>query len=48
MSALGVVSTGRRNTGGGRVEERSLAPFGEARLGRIGFNEWLRRLQAAA
>jgi uncharacterized protein YbjT (DUF2867 family) len=28
---------------GGRVEERSLVPLGEARLGRIGFAEWLRR-----
>ena len=28
--------------------ERSLAPLGEARLGRIGFDEWLRRSQAAA
>jgi uncharacterized protein YbjT (DUF2867 family) len=27
---------------GGRVEERSLVPLGEARLGRIGFDEWLR------
>src|SRR6185295_4861042 len=26
---------------GGRVEERSLVPLGEARLGRIGFDEWL-------
>lgn len=33
---------------GGRVEERSLVPLGEARLGRIGFDEWLRRAQAAA
>jgi len=33
---------------GGRVEERSLVPLGEARLGRIGFDEWLRRSQAAA
>jgi uncharacterized protein YbjT (DUF2867 family) len=31
---------------GGRVEERSLVPLGEARLGRIGFDEWLRRSQA--
>jgi uncharacterized protein YbjT (DUF2867 family) len=31
---------------GGRVEERSLVPLGEARLGRIGFDEWLRRAQA--
>jgi len=28
---------------GGRVEERSLVPLGEARLGRIGFDDWLRR-----
>jgi uncharacterized protein YbjT (DUF2867 family) len=33
---------------GGRVEERSLVPLGVARLGRIGFNEWLRRAQARA
>ena len=33
---------------GGRVEERSLVPLGEARLGQIGFDEWLRRSQAAA
>ena len=31
---------------GGRVEERSLVPLGEARLGRIGIDEWLRRSQA--
>jgi uncharacterized protein YbjT (DUF2867 family) len=33
---------------GGRVEERSLVPLGEARLGRIGFDEWFRRSQAKA
>jgi uncharacterized protein YbjT (DUF2867 family) len=33
---------------GGRVEERSMVPLGEARLGRIGFDEWLRRSRAAA
>ena len=33
---------------GGRVEERSLVPLGEVRLGRIGFDEWLRRIRAAA
>jgi uncharacterized protein YbjT (DUF2867 family) len=33
---------------GGRVEEYSLVPLGEARLGRIVFDEWLRRSQAAA
>src|SRR5215467_6885158 len=33
---------------GGRVEERSLVPLGEARLGRIGLDEWLRRSPAKA
>jgi uncharacterized protein YbjT (DUF2867 family) len=33
---------------GGLVEERSLVPLGEARLGRITFDEWLRRAQAEA
>jgi uncharacterized protein YbjT (DUF2867 family) len=32
---------------GGRVEERSLVPLGEARRGRIGLDEWLRRSRAA-
>jgi len=27
---------------GGRVEERSLVPLGEARLGRVGFDQWCR------
>jgi uncharacterized protein YbjT (DUF2867 family) len=31
---------------GGRVEELSLVPLGEARLGRIGLDEWLRRSQS--
>jgi uncharacterized protein YbjT (DUF2867 family) len=31
---------------GGSVEERSLVPLGEARLGRVGFDEWFRRSQA--
>jgi uncharacterized protein YbjT (DUF2867 family) len=31
---------------GGRVDERSLVPLGDARLGRIGFDEWFRRTQA--
>src|SRR5262249_10227217 len=30
---------------GGRFEERSLVPRVEARLGRIGLDEWLRRSQ---
>src|SRR5215203_3557885 len=33
---------------GGRVEEYSLVPIGEARLGRIGLDEWLRRSKARA
>jgi len=33
---------------GGRVEERSLVPLGDARLGRIGLDQWLRRSQARA
>jgi uncharacterized protein YbjT (DUF2867 family) len=33
---------------GGRVEEHSLVPLGEARLGPIGFDEWLRRSRSAA
>jgi uncharacterized protein YbjT (DUF2867 family) len=32
---------------GGRVEEYSLVPLGEARLGRIGLDEWLRGSQPA-
>ena len=33
---------------GGRVDESSLVPLGEARLGRIGLDEWLRRSRPAA
>jgi uncharacterized protein YbjT (DUF2867 family) len=33
---------------GGRVEKSSLVPVGEARLGRISLNDWLRRSQAKA
>src|SRR5438309_5520392 len=43
-----VVSDPEARYWGGRVEEDSLVPLGEARLGRIGFDEWLRRSQAGA
>src|SRR5438445_363477 len=43
-----VVSDPEARYFGGRVEERSLVPVGEARLGRIGLDEWLRRSQAKA
>jgi uncharacterized protein YbjT (DUF2867 family) len=43
-----VVSDPEARYFGGRVEERSLVPLGNARLGRIGFDEWLRRSQARA
>jgi len=33
---------------GGRVEEHSLVPLGDARLGRIGLDEWLRRRSLAS
>lgn len=33
---------------GGAIEERSLVPLGEARLGHIGLDEWLRRSRSAA
>src|SRR5262249_18224010 len=42
-----VVSDPEARYFGGRGEERSLVPLGEARLGRIGLDEWLRRSQAA-
>jgi uncharacterized protein YbjT (DUF2867 family) len=52
LKALGdprvVVSDPEARYFGGRVEERSLVPLGEARLGRIGLDEWLRRSQARA
>src|SRR5262249_25509581 len=41
-----VVGDSKALYGGGRVEERSLVPLGEARLGRIGLDEWLRRSRA--
>src|SRR6202163_3851814 len=43
-----VVSDPEARYFGGRVEERLLVPLGEARLGRIAFDEWLRRSLAAA
>jgi uncharacterized protein YbjT (DUF2867 family) len=43
-----VVSDPEARYSGGRVEERSLVPLGEARLGGIGLDEWLRRSQAKA
>ncbi|HEY4174024.1 MAG TPA: NmrA family transcriptional regulator, partial [Rhodopila sp.] len=33
---------------GGPVGEQSLVPLGEARLGRIGLDEWLRRSRPGA
>jgi uncharacterized protein YbjT (DUF2867 family) len=43
-----VVSDPEARYFGGRVEEHSLVPLGEARLGRIGLDEWVRRSQAVA
>jgi uncharacterized protein YbjT (DUF2867 family) len=43
-----VVSDPEARYFGGRVEEHSLVPLGEARLGRIDLDEWLRRSQARA
>src|ERR1700682_575396 len=43
-----VVSDPEARYFGGRVEERSLVPLGEARLGRIDLDEWLRRSPAKA
>jgi uncharacterized protein YbjT (DUF2867 family) len=52
LKALGdpraVVSDPEARYFGGRVEENCLVPLGEARLGRIGLDEWLRRSQAKA
>jgi uncharacterized protein YbjT (DUF2867 family) len=52
LKALGdprtVVSDPEARYFGGRVEERSLVPLGDARLGRIGLDEWIRRSQAKA
>jgi uncharacterized protein YbjT (DUF2867 family) len=43
-----VVSDPEARYWGGRVEEHSLVPLGEARLGRIGLDEWLRRSRPGA
>src|SRR5262245_4866618 len=43
-----VVSDPEARYFGGRVGERSLVPLGEARLGKIGLDEWLRRSQPGA
>ena len=43
-----VVSDPEARYFGGRVEEHSLVPLGEARLGRIDLDEWLRRSPARA
>src|SRR6516162_4388721 len=44
----GVVRDPEARYFGGKVEERSLVPLGESRLGRIGLDEWLRRSKAGA
>ena len=43
-----VVSDPEARYFGGRVEERSLVPLGEARLGHIGLDEWLHRSKVRA
>jgi uncharacterized protein YbjT (DUF2867 family) len=43
-----VVSAPDARYWGGRVEERSLVPLGEASLGHMGLDEWLRRSRVAA
>ncbi|MDF2974886.1 MAG: NmrA family protein, partial [Microvirga sp.] len=43
-----VVSDPEARYFGSRVEEHSLVPLGEARLGRIGLDEWLRHSRAGA
>jgi uncharacterized protein YbjT (DUF2867 family) len=50
LKALGdprqVVSDPEARYFGGRVDDRSLVPLGEARLGRIGVDDWVRHSQA--
>jgi uncharacterized protein YbjT (DUF2867 family) len=52
LSAIGdrreVVSDSAARYFGGLVDDRSLVPLGDARLGHIGFDAWLSRSQAAA
>ena len=52
LNAIGdareVVSDPEARYFGSRVEEHSLVPSGKARLGRIGFDEWVRRSTGAA
>jgi uncharacterized protein YbjT (DUF2867 family) len=43
-----VVSDPEARYFGGRVEEHSLVPLGDARLGRIGLDDWLRRRSPAS
>jgi uncharacterized protein YbjT (DUF2867 family) len=43
-----VVSDAEARYFGSRVEEKSLVPLGDARLGRIAFDEWVRRSRPAA
>jgi uncharacterized protein YbjT (DUF2867 family) len=43
-----VVSDSEARYWGSRVDEYSLVPLGEARLGRVSFDAWFRRSQAAA
>jgi uncharacterized protein YbjT (DUF2867 family) len=43
-----VVSDPEARYFGGRVQEFSLVPLGEVRLGRIGLDEWIRRSRAGA
>jgi uncharacterized protein YbjT (DUF2867 family) len=52
MKAVGdtrqVVSDPEARYYGGKVDDRSLVPLGEARLGRIGLDEWIRRSKTKA